>query len=192
MNYLAHIYLSGNEEQVVVGNFMGDFVKGNQVSAYPEQVQRGIKLHRLIDEFTDHHPKVLEDIRLIKPQLGRYTPIAIDIFYDYLLAKHWQNYSSEPLLDFTQSAYKTIANHSPLLPERCKHMFTYMKRDNWLYNYQYKEGIHRALTGLSRRTQFDSKLNLALPILEEHEQFINNQFISFFTDLQNNCISFLK
>jgi acyl carrier protein phosphodiesterase len=189
MNYLAHIYLSGNEEPVVVGNFIGDFVKGNQVSAYPEQVQRGIKLHRLIDEFTDHHPKVLEDIRLIKPQLGRYTPIAIDIFYDHLLAKHWQNYSSEPLLDFTQSAYKTIANHNPLLPERCKHMFTYMKRDNWLYNYQFQEGIGRALFGLSKRTNYISNLDQALPILLELEPTITSNFDLFIDDLINRVKS---
>ncbi|MFP5470396.1 MAG: ACP phosphodiesterase, partial [Bacteroidia bacterium] len=128
----------------------------------------------------------------IKPQLGRYAPIAIDVFYDHLLTQHWHTLKLESLKHFTENAYNIIHQQRELLPERCQHMFTYMKRDNWLYNYQFKEGIHRALSGLSRRTQFDSKLNLALPILEAHEEVINNQFISFFSDLQANCASFLK
>ena len=179
MNYLAHIVLSGKDKEILLGNFMGDFVKGSQIAKYSEKVQQGIKLHRFIDEFTDSHSKVKEDIALIKPKLGRYSPIAIDVFYDHLLTKHWQHLNLEPLKPFTENAYNVIHQQKELLPERCQHMFTYMKRDNWLFNYQYKEGIHRALSGLSRRTQFDSKLQLALPILEEHEEVINNQFVFF-------------
>lgn len=183
MNYLAHIYLSGDDEQILLGNFMGDFVKGSQLHQFPESVQKGIKLHRIIDDFTDHHLKVKEDIKRIQPLMGRYAPIAIDIFYDHLLAKQWSEFSSKPLENFCTTTYQTIDANKNLLPDKCKHMFTYMKRDNWLYNYQYKEGIGRALMGLSRRTTFNSNLEHALPILIEQEHNISSNFNDFFTEL---------
>lgn len=189
MNYLAHLLLSGENEELLVGNFIGDFVKGSELNNYPEEVRKGIIIHREIDRFTDNHPKVKRDISLIRNNLGRYSPIAIDIYYDYLLCKNWNDFHSKPLLDFTERSYSIIESNKNLLPDKCRHMFTYMKRDNWLYNYRLKEGINRALIGLSKRTTYESNLNLALPIIEQHEETIEADYISFFTQLYNHILT---
>jgi len=58
MNYLAHIYLSGNDDFLKLGNFIADEIKGKSYKEFPKDIQKGIILHRAIDDFTDHHPLV--------------------------------------------------------------------------------------------------------------------------------------
>jgi acyl carrier protein phosphodiesterase len=60
MNFLAHIYLSGSEHEILIGNFIADSIRGKQFDAYQNSIQQGILLHREIDEYTDSHPVVLE------------------------------------------------------------------------------------------------------------------------------------
>lgn len=60
MNYLAHIFLSGSNRKVQLGNFVGDAVKGSSYKNYPPDIAKGIQLHRAIDDYTDRHPAVCE------------------------------------------------------------------------------------------------------------------------------------
>lgn len=62
MNFLAHAFLSGDDPDVLFGNFVADSIKGNMLTNYSPEIQKGVVLHRAIDEFTDHHPVV----RLLK------------------------------------------------------------------------------------------------------------------------------
>lgn len=184
MNYLAHAYLSFDQDEVLVGNFIGDFVKGKMIDTFPKGVQNGIKLHREIDKFTDTHPLVLAGQSYLRPKFRHYSTVITDIFFDYFLAKNWAKYSNIPLLDFTQNTYATLKEYHALFPERFANMFHWMEKDNWLMKYGEIDGIRQTLTGMSRRTRFPSKMEEAHLSLIEKEAEFQVIFFAFFEDLE--------
>lgn len=192
MNFLAHIFLSQNIPELKIGNFIGDFVKGKEIDKYPAGIQAGIKLHRKIDNYTDQHPVVLKSKIRLRPGFHHYSPVIVDVFYDHFLAKNWENFHSTPLLDYTLDFYKLTDQYDKWIPEKTKNMLIYMRQDNWLYNYQYIEGIDRALSGMSRRTQFKSNMELASLELEKHYDLFYTEFSLFFPDLQNLSKNYIE
>lgn len=187
MNFLAHIYLSGDDSDIRVGNFIGDFVKGAQMESFPTSIKNGILLHRQIDSFTDAHPVVRKSKERLHAKYRHYAGVIVDVFYDHFLAKNWDQYSSENLLEYTDSFYKEIAGYKEIIPDKANHMLIYMKRDNWLFNYRLVEGIDRSLTGMSRRTTFVSHMENASQDLENHMEEFSDEFSEFFPDLQAHC-----
>lgn len=192
MNFLAHIFLSNDDELLTVGNFIGDFVKGAQVNDYDDPVKTGILLHREIDHFTDTHEVVKLSKERLRPGYRHYSPVIVDVFYDHFLAKNWDRYSSKKLEQFTIDFYQMLEGHKGTLPDPARHMFTYMKRDNWLFNYRQTEGIHRALSGMSRRTSFESRMEHAVKDLKKNYDQFEAEFLTFFPDLQQRCKEFLE
>ena len=192
MNFLAHIYLSGNNELLMIGNFIGDFIKGKMVNNFSSEIQLGIKLHRSIDTFTDAHPVVLESKKRLREKYSHYAPVITDIYYDHYLAANWQDYHDTPLIEYTNSFYKTIDKHSSILPDRVINMLFYMKRDNWLYNYQYFQGIKSVFNGMSRRTKFNSKMEYAVDDLQADYDAYEKEFRQFFPELQQHVDDFLS
>jgi acyl carrier protein phosphodiesterase len=184
MNYLAHAYLSFDQDEVLVGNFIGDFVKGKMMDSFPKGVQNGIKLHREIDKFTDTHPLVLAGQSYLRPKFRHYSTVITDIYFDYFLAKNWAKYSSIPLLDFTHNTFATLKEYHALFPERFENMFQWMEKDNWLMKYGEIDGIRQTLTGMSRRTRFPSKMEVAHLSLIEKEAEFQVIFFAFFADLE--------
>lgn len=192
MNFLAHIFLSGADEKLTVGNFIGDFVKGSQLNDYSERVKQGILLHREIDRYTDSHEVVKESKDRLRAGYRHYAPVIVDVFYDHFLAKNWNEFSDTDLEHFTKSFYDMIYRYREDIPSQAKHMLAYMKRDSWLYNYRLTEGIHRALSGMSRRTKFDSKMEFAINDLEKNYDAFKAEFMTFFPDLRLHSKQFLK
>ena len=190
MNFLAHQYLSGNNEGLRIGNFIGDFVKGNSWQNYPSDIQLGILLHRSIDDFTDHHEIVKESVSFLKPSLGRYSSIANDIFFDHFLAKQWGDYSSEFLDDFACNTYLIINKSLEILPEKTAYVLQYMENQNWLVNYQFINGIEKTMKGMSRRTQQPLLENSHLTLIENYDA-IKNCFDIFFPLLRNHVAEYL-
>ncbi len=182
MNFLAHIYLSGPTEEVIIGNFIGDFVKGRAFDNYPPEVQRGISLHRKIDEFTDSHEIVRSSTSLLRKRHRHYSPVIVDIFYDHFLARSWKEISGTSLEAFTDWFYGMTDRFKHLIPKRALYMLTYMRQDNWLYNYQFKEGVDRALKGLSRRTLYKSNMSKAVADLEANYETFERDFHLFFPE----------
>lgn len=154
MNYLAHIYLSGESEDILIGNFMADAIKGKQYLQYSQGIQNGILLHRQIDHFTDHHPIVKEAIALFRPLYGKHTGIFTDILYDYLLSQSWTNYHTEALNTFIDQKMKILARNYRQFPGSLKRIFPLMYLNNWLKRYQTLEGIDQVMLGMSRHTSF--------------------------------------
>lgn len=191
MNFLAHIYLSGDNRELMVGNFIGDFVKGGQFDEYSPTIQQGIRLHREIDSYTDTHEIVLESKIKLREKYRHYAPVIVDVFYDHFLAKGWSRYSPIPLKDFTQNFYDTMELYYDRIPKGVIHMLSYMSKDDWLYNYQFIEGIDKALTGMSRRTKFESKMDEASESLREHYEKLSSEFQSFFPELENHVKQFI-
>lgn len=192
MNFLAHLYLSGDDEEVLVGNFIGDFVKGSQLDQYSIKMQKGIRLHRSIDHYTDTHEVVrLSKIRL-REKFRHFAPVIVDVYYDHFLAKNWADFSKIPLKQYSENFYQLMKKYVGRIPKGVTNMLKYMSRDNWLYNYQFIEGIDRALTGMSQRTKYENKMDQASQALKDHYGDFQNEFNKFFPELERHVSNFEK
>ncbi len=184
MNFLAHAYLSGDNPKLLVGNFIGDFVKGRGIhERFEKNIAQGIELHRLIDAYTDSHPVVMESKIRLREKYRHYAPVIVDMYYDHFLASSWSTYHDLSLEEFAAKTYQTLNDNFDVLPEKLRHMLPYMMHGNWLVNYGKVEGIQRALTGMSRRTSFNSQMEDAANDLRKHYQEFGDEFKLFFPDL---------
>lgn len=183
MNFLAHIYLSGDNELITIGNFVGDGVRGNKYKLYPTELQVGIQLHRHIDTFTDAHPIFRQCTKRLHKGYGHYSGVIVDIFFDHFLAKNWQAYSNIPLNLYINDFYKTLIKNLDLLPPRFKKLTPIMIEGNWLLSYASIEGIQLVLNGMNQRTKGQSKMNEATKELKEHYEAFEKDFTFFFEDL---------
>jgi acyl carrier protein phosphodiesterase len=183
MNFLAHIYLSGNNKMVTIGNFIADGIKSDAYKNYPADIQKGILLHREIDTFTDAHPIVRQSTKRLHKNYGHYSGVIVDILYDHFLAKDWNVYSPVKLNDFVENFYEDLEEHFEILPLRIQNLIPYMIADNWLYNYSKIEGIQRVLDGMNRRTKHVSRMNEATTELKKHYTEFQEEFTLFFNEL---------
>ena len=183
MNYLAHIYLSGDSEEIKLGNFIGDFVKGNRYRQFPEKVAYGIILHRRIDSYTDQHLDVKECIKLLRPGYGRYSGIVADVFFDHFLASNWSEYSVHSLRHFAKNAHAIFLSNFGLLPLPVKQFLPFLIHHKRLESYSKRENLKNVLEIMSRRTSLPANSEWAMQILnQEYEQF-ESLFRSFFSEM---------
>ena len=183
MNFLAHIYLSGDDEGITIGNFIADGIKGKKYMKYPAKIQKGILLHRSIDSYTDHHPTVRLSTARLHKNYGHYSGVIVDILYDHYLAKNWEKYHSTPLEEYIENFYELLRSNYEILPARIKKMMPYMISDNWLLSYATVPGIGKILSQMNVRTKGISKMNFAVLELEEYYSEFEDEFTSFFADL---------
>jgi acyl carrier protein phosphodiesterase len=183
LNYLAHLFLSGNEEEILIGNFIADFVKGKSKDGFPGKIKNGIELHRAIDDFTDHHEITSEGKKRLYPDQHKYAPVVLDVFYDHFLAKNFHLYSKRSLAVFSADAYEIIDSYREILPDRVKAFFPYMKQHNWLLNYSSFDGIDRSLKGLSSRVAFANNMDKAISCLKSGYSLYEKEFSAFFPEL---------
>ena len=184
MNFLAHLYLSGNHEEIMVGNFIGDYVKGKEYLYYPEKIRKGIMLHRSIDRFTDNHPITRKSRTHISEKYGKYSGIIIDIFYDYFLSSNWKEYSSIELQNYVDYVFLTLKKHYYDFPQGIKNWFPNFLRNNWLIKYSTMTGIEEVLYRMSSRTSLPEHSAYAVNVLREREVEIRNEFFEFFGDMR--------
>jgi acyl carrier protein phosphodiesterase len=193
MNFLAHLYLSADDPEIQLGNFIGDFVRGRDLSSrFSPGIVKGISLHREIDEFTDRHPIVKLSKDRLRPKYRHYAPVIIDMFYDHFLATNWRLYHTQRLPDFAAACYDQLVKNEAILPAQVKWMLPHMMRGNWLVNYGKVEGIQQALSGMARRSKFDSKMNEATAELQQFYNDFDQEFQSFFPLLKEHATDFLS
>ncbi|TXD83103.1 DUF479 domain-containing protein [Subsaximicrobium wynnwilliamsii] len=185
MNFLAHIYLSGEHEAITIGNFIADGIRGKHYTKYPINLQKGILLHRQIDTFTDAHPTVRLSTKKLHKNYSHYSGVIVDILYDHFLAKNWHRYSNVPLELYIERFYDSLEDHYELLPARIQKMMPYMIADNWLLSYAKIEGIQKVLNGMNRRTKNISGMNHATNELKEFYTEFEREFTSFFEELRD-------
>ena len=183
MNFLAHAHLSGNDNDLMFGNFIADAVKGNAATRYKDQILKGIVLHREIDRFTDNHPVHTESRRLIREDFGKFAGIVVDIFYDHYLAKDWERYADVPLTQFVSHVYKQLTMRFFLLPDKTKRLLPFMISGNWLLNYGRMEGLERVFHGMDRRTGYLSGMQHATAVLLKHYESLQSHFDVFYPHL---------
>lgn len=152
MNFLFHMLLSGDDEELLVGNFMGDFVKGNLNDRFPSRISQGIFLHRRIDSFASQNELFQRSRKRLDPHYGLYRPVLVDLFYDHLLTMEWGNWSDEPLAGYIARTRRVIARHKEILPERLQPLVPYIF-DEMIPLYAEVSGIGRALERMSRRVK---------------------------------------
>jgi len=184
MNFLSHLYLAGDSEGLIVGNFIADSVKGSDYKNYSESIQQGIILHRAIDTFTDSHEIVEQSKQRLREKYKKYAGVIVDIYYDHFLAVNWKDYSQEELSTFTQNIYKLILKNKDVLPPKSEMFTEYMLRYNILENYSKLEGIERVLLGMSKRASFISNMEHSIRDLEEHFDAFEHEFKLFFPELE--------
>jgi acyl carrier protein phosphodiesterase len=185
MNFLAHLYLSGTNADVMTGNFLGDFVKGRiALKKYNTAIVAGIELHRGIDLFTDHHPVVQLSKNRLRPKYRHYAGVIVDMFYDHFLSAGWLTYHSDQLAVFAKHAYQNLQANQPIMPDEAKHLLPHIIRGNWLVGYASVQGIHRALSGMASRTHYDSKMEQAAEDLTLHYSEFKKEFQAFFPDVR--------
>jgi len=187
VNLLAHAYLSGGINDVLLGNFIGDAVKGNNSNNYPEKVKQGIVLHREIDTFTDNHIAHKQSRDRFRKEFGLYSGVVVDIIYDHFLAANWSNYHSDSLEFFAKEVYKYIITNYNILPLKMKVTVPFMIKSNWFVMYKSISGIEKVLKGMSKRTSLPAKTEYAISILISEKQELFYEFEQLFADLIYHC-----
>ncbi|MEH6657099.1 acyl carrier protein phosphodiesterase [Leeuwenhoekiella marinoflava] len=187
MNYLAHIYLSGDDSLLTIGNFMADGIKGKQYKTYLPQLQKGILLHRSIDSFTDSHPIVKQSTKRLHSKYSHYSGVIVDILYDHFLAKNWKNYATTPLSSYIENFYDSLDEHFELLTPGIQRMIPHMIADNWLLSYTEISGIATVLYNMNRRTKNISGMDRAVEDLQLYYYDFENEFTLFFEELRQFC-----
>ncbi len=183
MNFLAHIFLSGNDDQLMIGNFIADYVKGNKKDLFPERIKKGIELHRAIDDYTDNHSVTEDSKARLRPKYRKYSGVIVDLYYDHFLARNFEMYSKVTLPEFTKRTYAILLANQDVMPDGVKQFLPYMIERNWLQNYATIEGIGRTLTGLSKRVTFENKMDESVHDLQADYAIYKNEFHRFFPQL---------
>ncbi|BCZ45743.1 ACP phosphodiesterase [Clostridium gelidum] len=183
MNYLAHIYLSDNSEENMLGNFLGDFVNKALENEFEYSIKQGIFMHKKLDTFTDSHPDFLRSRKRISSTNRRLGGVLIDIFYDHFLAKNWHDYSLIALEEYTDDFYNILKKFSYCLPNKLINRMPFIIEENWLLSYRDIIGIERTVERIAKRFS-DTRHPLAKPIDEliNNYESLESDFKSFYPD----------
>lgn len=183
MNYLAHAYLSFYNPDILAGNLIADFVKGKQILDFRKEIQDGIRLHRLIDEYTDKHPLSLQTKMVFSDTAGRYNSPFLDISFDHFLAIDTIREPEEGWLSFSLWCYEQIDQRTEELPENFLRLYSYMKKENWLYNYKHTWLIKRSFDRLTERAKFLNNNANVYSDFENNYKQIEESYHEFFPQL---------
>ena len=190
MNLLAHAFLSFNNRDILTGNMINDYVKGKKKFDYPTNIQKGMELHRSIDFFTDIHPVTSKAKKIFSPQYRLYSGAFVDIVYDHFLAldnAQFEEYGG--LQKFSQEVYGLLEREQFYFPISFERMFPYMRKQNWLYHYQFKEGIRNAFGGLVQRAKYLDESAIAYRIFEDNYVILGDCYAEFFPQLKDFSIN---
>ena len=192
MNFLAHIYLSGNNDLIKIGNFMADSIRGHSYEGYQEDIKKGILLHRSIDSFTDTHPVYRQSKHRLHEKYGHYSGVIMDIFYDHFLAKNWKTYCNENLDEYAENFYLLLKENYNLLTDRVKGMMPYMIARNWFVCYSTISGLKMIMFQMDHRTKNRVDMHESIVELQYFYSEFENEFSLFFEELRQHCAAKLK
>jgi len=185
LNFLAHAHLSRHDEELLVGQMLGDFLEPGWRERFPLGIIRGVELHQQVDRFTDTHPVFGQSRRRLGDSYRLSAGVLVDVFYDHFLARSWERYHPErPLLEFTRHVYDTLARHEPLLTGRLRYVLPSMSSHDWLGSYGDLHAVDRALRGISRRLSRPNPIGSGGQALREHYAELETDFHAFFPELE--------
>lgn len=193
MNYLAHAYLSFDDPGILVGNLVSDFVKGKSKFTYAPGIQKGIALHRAIDQFTDDHPITRTAKSFFRPAYRLYSGAFVDVVYDHFLALDTGRFSVYNGLEaFSKIVYRTLEDNYAQLPAIFQKIFPFMKTQNWLHNYQFTTGIRKSFEGLVRRAAYMTESETAFFVFKENYNELGACYNRFFPELKEFAAHYLR
>jgi acyl carrier protein phosphodiesterase len=189
MNYLAHIFLSGTNGEILIGNFIGDYVKGRDYTTYPPLIKKGILLHRRIDSFTDRHKIIRQSKSYFAPRYHKYAGIIIDVLYDHFLARNWEKFSPTPLEDYKQDVFDVLKKNYAILPERVQFFLPSFIKNDWIEIYSSVEGILSVFIRMSMRTTLPDHSEFTREVLRKYYIQLESEFLTYFPDVINYVIN---
>ena len=193
MNFLAHAFLSGSNDQLLIGNLIADAVKGDHIDRYSEDIRKGITLHRSIDSYTDLHPLFIRSKSRIQSEYGKFSGVVIDIYYDHFLALTWSDYSDTDLSEYALHVYELMLRNYEILPPRSKRVLPYMIIHNWLVGYSRFQDLQWVFNGMSRRAKkYKSGMENAVHSLKNNYEPLKEDFELFFPDMISYAASVRK
>ncbi len=180
MNILIHLFFSQNDENIILGNFIADYIRGiNRIKGYPPQIQSGIKLHQWIDNYSDNNLIVKKSISIFSPSLKHYAPVAVDVIYDHFMSNNWEKFSSKSLFNTIDEFYTILENNYNILPNKAKKAVDHMVKNNWLMMYKDLSGLKNIFEWMDTRASFEANLINSIEILIKYYSEIENDFFSF-------------
>lgn len=192
MNYLAHAVLSGSNEEVLMGNMMGDYIKGRKYLDYSPHIQKGILLHRFIDSFTDTHKIIKDTKQVYRSDFGLYSGVFIDTVFDHFLAADDSKFTHQDLELFAQRVYTTVYKNEQLMPEKMKYIFGYMRQHNWLLTYRTQDGMFKTLINMCKRFEKPELSKIAVQLFINNYTLLKTRFEEFYPILAFECKMKLK
>lgn len=195
MNYLVHFLMTDGDDELRLGDLLGDVVKGRvdrfEHAGVSPRMRTGIRLHRAIDAFSDRHPAVLRSKRILAPDYGRLSGVIVDVFYDHVLARRWTEHHARPLPDYSQEIYGALQGNLHRLPARVHPLIEAMGRGDWLGAYASVHGVDRALRGMAARYPVAASIGTAARVLSRDFDRFDADFAEFLPDLRARCQEFL-
>ena len=184
MNFLAHAFLSGDNDETLIGNFIADAVKGNDIKRFSDGIRKGILLHREIDKYTDNHPAFIKSRGRLQEEYGKFSGVIIDIYYDHFLALNWSDYTDTELSEFALKVYGLMLSNYQQLPARSKRILPFMVIHNWLVGYSRFEDLQWVFNGMARRSRkYNSGMETAVTSLKNDYDNFREDFETFFPDM---------
>ena len=191
MNYVAHQFLSFRNPEIQIGNLYGEIVRGKNLITYGAGIRKGILLHREIDSFTDSHPLVKNSSHKFHERFGKYAPVIVDVLYDYLLIRNWENYSPVSFDKFVDNCYELFRLNFDLFPAKLQYIVKHLLEHDWFRNYSTIEGVGLTLRGISQRSKFPNEIELATKEIEIYLSEFEADFFQFFPEISSHCKAFL-
>lgn len=189
MNFLGHLYFSGNNKELMLANLFGDFVRGSKNDHFPVIIQQGIKLHRSIDFYIDNHPKVRELKAILMHDLPKVGPVAIDLFFDHLLARDWSDFHSEDYNVYLQNFYQHKTEYLNHYPVSFIEFLSKLRLHKWMNQYPTKYGLMKSCEGVAKCISFETKLPEAHLVFDQRERQIEDIFQGFMSDAQKEFLT---
>lgn len=192
MNFVAHQLLSFNNSEIQIGNLFGEVVRGKDFEHFEGDRQKGILLHRAIDTFTDEHDTVKKSTQKFHERYGKYSPVIVDVLYDYILISNWEKFSDKPYHQFVTDCYDLFRNHFDEFPSDLKLMVKHLLKHDWFGNYASIDGIRQTLKGISQRSKFKNNISTAVEEMELYKEELELEFFEFFPELSAHCKTFIN
>lgn len=183
MNFLAHSLFANHDQELIVGQFCGDFIRGEKLENFPPVVRRGIELHRKIDLYTDAHPINKKARQLFKPPNRRFAGILTDVVYDHYLARTWSRYSTFTLQEHVARIHLALETHFELLPLRLQRFARLLIDQQVLLAYQEFDAVDEALERISWRSSRFAVIAQAGEEMRELDTELSGYFAQFFPEL---------
>lgn len=195
MNYLAHIFLSGKDPEILVGNLLEDFIKGRiehkRNDHLTPKMKLGLELHRLIDTYMDSSEMLKEGKQFFYKDYGKYTPAVMDIIFDYFLTKNWKKYTNQEFEAFRLNAYKSLSLYHEYFPPKMKTMVESMRVHDWLKSYGDYDSLSYVMSRFTLKVGNTYDFTGTVPILKENEKDLDRIFNQFFPKMKDICDTFL-